>query len=145
MKKFSGGKTLAVVAVAGGAVLASIAPVMADVSAQSPSLGLVRVETPVKWKSLGAVLEVPVTYTCPVGTQSPYLQVNVTQSVLGGIASGNAYRDNLNCTGGFETVTLNVTAESRSFSLLTPAFAKADLRGYPNVSARDEREVRVGL
>ncbi|MFD9704939.1 hypothetical protein [Lentzea sp. NPDC059081] len=145
MKKLSGGRTLAVVAVAGGAVLASIAPVMADVSAQSPSLGAVRVETPAKWKSLGAVLETQVTYSCPVGTQSPYLQLNLTQSVLGGIASGGAYRDNLNCTGGFETITVNVTAEGRSFSLLTPVFAKAEVRGYPNVAARDEREIRVSL
>ncbi|MFD5830331.1 hypothetical protein [Lentzea sp. NPDC060358] len=144
MKKFSG-RTLSVVAVAGGAVLASIAPVMADVSAQSPSLGLVRVETPAKWKSLGAVLETQVTYSCPAGTQSPSLQLNLTQSVLGGIASGNAYRDNLNCTGAFETVTVNVTANDRSFSLITPVFAKAELRGYPNVLARDEREIRVSL
>lgn len=46
MKKFTAGKTAAVVAVAGGAVLASIAPVMADVSAQSPSVGSSESRTP---------------------------------------------------------------------------------------------------
>ena len=45
MTKLSMGKTAAIVAVAGGAVLASIAPVMADVSAQSPSAGAIRVES----------------------------------------------------------------------------------------------------
>ncbi|HEX8864345.1 MAG TPA: hypothetical protein VF821_01695 [Lentzea sp.] len=145
MKKLSGGKTLAVAAVAGGALLASVAPVMAEVSAQSPSQGLVRVESPAKWKSLGAVVEVQVTYSCPVGTQSAYLNVSLTQAVFGGVAVGGAYKDNLDCTGGFVTETLNVTATDRKFSFLTPAFAKSELRGYPNVGAKDEREIKVGL
>lgn len=144
MKKFSGGKTLAVVAVAGGALAASIAPVMADVSAQSPSQGLVRVES-AKWKTFGAAVEVKMTYTCPVGTQSTYLNVSLTQNVAVGVASGSAYKDSLNCTGGFETTTLNVTANDHAFLLGGKAFAKAELRGYPNVIARDEREVRIGL
>jgi hypothetical protein len=141
MKKLSGGRTVAVVAVAGGVILASIAPVMADVSAQSPSAGLVRVESPAKWKAWGAAIEVPVTYTCPVGTQSAYLNLSVTQSVWGLVASGSAYRD-LDCTGGFETITLNVTANDHAFSW-GKAFAKAEVRGYPNVGARDEREISI--
>ena len=143
MKKFFGGKTLAVVAVAGGAVLASIAPVMAEVSAQSPSAGLVRVES-AKLKALGAAAEVKVTYTCPVGTQSTYLSLTLTQNVGIGVASGNAYKDNLPCTGGFETTTLNVSANDRAF-LWGKAFAKAELRGYPNVNSRDEREIWINL
>jgi len=143
MRKFSGGRTLAVVAVAGGALLASIAPVMAEVSAQSPSQGAVRVESPAKWKTWGAVVEVKVTYSCPVGTQSPYLSLSLTQSVLGGVASGSGYKENLDCTGGFETVTLNVTANERAFQFWSTAFAKADLRGYPNANAKDEREIQI--
>jgi hypothetical protein len=144
MMKLSGGKTLAVVAVAGGAILASIAPVMAEVSAQSPSAGLVRVES-AKWKAFGAAAEVKVTYTCPVGTQSTYLNVSLTQNVGIGVASGSAYKDSVPCTGGFETTTLNVTANDRAFLLGGKAFAKAELRGYPNVSSRDEREVWITL
>ncbi|KOV76946.1 hypothetical protein [Nocardia sp. NRRL S-836] len=144
MKKLSGGKTFAVVAVAGGALAASVAPVLADVSAQSPSTSAVRVETNAKWKTWGAVAEVQVSYSCQAGVQA-YLNVQLTQAVLGGIASGNAYRDPLPCTGGFETVTINVTATDRAFRLGT-AFAKAELRGYSSgSSAKDERNVTIGL
>ncbi|MEU0882978.1 hypothetical protein ABZ345_30595 [Lentzea sp. NPDC005914] len=143
MKKFSGGKTLAIAAVAGGAILASVAPVMADVSAQSPSAGLIRVESPAKLKAWGAAIEVKVTYTCPVGTQSS-LNLVVNQAKLGGVAIGGAYQSNLNCNGAFETVTLNVQANDRAFGL-GKAFAKAEIQGYPNVGAKDEREISIGL
>jgi hypothetical protein len=144
MKKLSGGKTLAVVAVAGGALLASIAPVMADVSAQSPSQGLVRVES-AKYKTFGAAVEVKVTYTCPVGAQASYLSVSLTQNVGVGVASGSGYQENLSCTGAFQTTTVNVTASGHAFLLWGKAFAKADLRAYPNANASDEREVRIDL
>jgi hypothetical protein len=52
MKKYFGGKALAVAAVAGGAIIASVAPVMAEVSAESPSVALIRVENPAKIKAL---------------------------------------------------------------------------------------------
>ncbi|ANZ36217.1 hypothetical protein BBK82_09245 [Lentzea guizhouensis] len=144
MKKLAGGKALAVAAVVGGAVIASVAPVLADVSAQSPSTSAVRVETAAKYKAWGAVAEVQVSYACPAGSQA-YLNVQVTQSVLGGIASGGAYRDSLACTGGFQTITLNVTATERAFRLGT-AFGKAELRTYSSGGvARDERNITIGL
>jgi hypothetical protein len=144
MKKLTGGKALAVVAVAGGALVASVAPVLADVSAQSPSNSAVRVETNAKYKAWGAVAEVQVSFACPAGAQA-FLNVQLTQSVLGGIASGNAYRDSIVCTGGFETVTLNVTATDRAFRLGT-AFGRAELRTYSSGNtARDERNVTIGL
>lgn len=141
MKKFSGGKAIAVAAVAGGAILASIAPVMADVAAQSPSTAVVRVESPAKLKAWGAVAEVKVTYACQPGTQN-YLNVSLTQSVFGSIAQGSAYKENLNCTGGFETITMNVTASDKAFGPWD-AFAKAELRGFPNGNARDERVIKL--
>ncbi|MET9631281.1 hypothetical protein ABZX92_27845 [Lentzea sp. NPDC006480] len=140
--KFSG-KTLAIAAVAGGAILASVAPVMADVSAQSPSAGLVRVESPAKLKAWGAAIAVQVTYTCPAGSQAS-LQLIVNQAKFGGVAVGSAYENSLNCTGGFETLTLNVQANDRPFGL-GEAFAKASINGWPNVSAKDERTIRIGL
>jgi hypothetical protein len=139
MKKFSGGKTLAVVAVAGGAILASIAPVMADVSAQSPSTSLVRIESPGKLKALGAAIEIDVTYSCPSSQPQAYLYVNVSQTVIAGVASGTASK-NVTCTGGFETVKVSVTAQGRSFHPFSKAYAKADLSAWPN-SASDEREI----
>jgi hypothetical protein len=142
MMKFSGGKTLAVAAVAGGALLASIAPVMAAVSAESPSLALIRVEPDAKIKALGAAIEVKVTYACP-RTSLPstgYVYLNVTQNVFGRIASGSASKT-VNCTGGFETTTVTVAAQNLAF-WPGKAFAKADVSAYPH-AATDEREIKL--
>lgn len=141
MKKLSGGKALAVVAVAGGALVASVAPVLADVSAESPSTAAVRVETNAKWKTFGAVAEVDVTYACQPGTQG-YLNLNVTQAVFGSVANGSGYLENLTCTGGFQTVKLNVTANGKAFTW-GKAFARVDLRTYQGNTARDEREITI--
>ncbi|GAA3630029.1 hypothetical protein C8D88_1011762 [Lentzea atacamensis] len=140
MTKFSGGKTLAVVAVAGGAILASIAPVMADVSAESPSVAAIRVESPAKIKALGAAVEIQVTYACPKGSQAS-LNLNVSQTVIGGVANGGAYKSSINCTGAFETITMNVAAQNRAFRWGT-AFVAANINGYPpSYSASDERVI----
>jgi hypothetical protein len=145
MNKLSMGKTAAVVAVAGGAVLASIVPVMADVSAQSPSAGAIRAESPAKLKAWGAAIEVQMTYACPAG-HTGYFNVTVNQAKIGGVAVGSAYKDNLNCTGGFETTTVVVTANDRPFDIFAPAFAKSELRTYQNGNAaRDDREIRISL
>ena len=142
MKKFSAGKTAAVLAVAGGAVLASIAPVMADVSAQSPSQSLVRVEDPGKLKAWGAAVELDVTYSCPVSQSQAYVYVSLTQNrPLIGLATGTGSK-NVTCTGGFSTVKISVTAQNRGFGWGVPAFAKADLQAYPN-TASDERTISL--
>ncbi|MGI5502812.1 hypothetical protein [Lentzea sp. CA-135723] len=141
MKKLSGGRSLAVFAVAGGAVLASVAPVLADVSAQSPSQSLVRVEAPVNLRAQGAAIEVDVTYACPV-TSPAYLYVSATQAVGGGnVATGGASKG-VTCTGGFETVTVTVPASNKAFRKNNKAYVKADLQAYPN-NAVDERYVNV--
>lgn len=141
MKKLSGGKALAVAAVAGGAVLASVAPVMAEVSAQSPSVSAVRVEAPGKLKAWGAAVEVPVTYACPLGSSQPYVYVNLSQNVLGRIASGGASQQ-LTCTGGFETTTLYIQAQNLAFWPIETS-AKAELNAYPNSPATDAREIKL--
>ncbi|MFS8101279.1 hypothetical protein LFM09_29555 [Lentzea alba] len=141
MKKLSGGKGLAIVAVAGGAILASVAPVMADVAAQSPSQALVRVESPAKIKALGAAVEVNVTYSCPAGAAG-YLYLNVSQTVFGGVATGSASK-NVACTGGFEIVAVSVQATNRAFRLGT-AFAKGDLNSYPHFGSH-ETEIKIGI
>ena len=140
MMKFSGGKTLAVVAVAGGALAASIAPVMADVSAQSPSTSLVRVESPAKLKAWGAAVDVQVTYVCPRYSSS-YLYVSLSQNVLGRIATGGASKQ-VTCTGGFETTTLYIQAQNLAFWPIETS-AKAELNAYPNSPATDAREIKL--
>lgn len=140
MKKLSGGKTLAVAAVVGGAVLASVAPVMAEVSAQSPSTNLVRVESPAKLKAWGAAVDVQVTYVCPQFSGPAYVSVSLSQNVLGRIASGGASKQ-VTCTGGFETTTLSIQAQNLAFWPVD-AHAKADLNSYPE-SATDAREIKL--
>jgi hypothetical protein len=135
MKKLSGGKALAVAAVAGGAVLASVAPVMAEVSAQSPSVSAVRVDAPGKLKAWGAAVEVPVTYACPQGSSQPYVYVNLSQNVLGRIASGSGSKQ-VTCTGGFETTKVTVTAQNLAFWPVD-AFAQANLNAYPNTASHE--------
>ncbi|WP_394613759.1 hypothetical protein JNUCC0626_28105 [Lentzea sp. JNUCC 0626] len=142
MKKLSGGKSLAVFAVAGGAILASVAPVMADVSAQSPSQSLVRVEAPANLRAKGATIEVDVTYVCPVTSTSAYMYVSATQAVgNGNVATGGGSKG-VTCTGGFETVKVTVAASTKAFVKGNKAYVKADLQAYPN-NAFDERYIGV--
>ncbi|RDI30769.1 hypothetical protein [Lentzea flaviverrucosa] len=140
MKKFTAGKTAAVVAVAGGAILASIAPVMADVSAQSPSQALVRVESPAKRKASGAAVEADVTFSCPAGVQQGYINLSITQRVPFGVASGSTSKS-VTCTGAFQTVKVSVTAQNRAF-LGGRAYAKAELSAWPH-SATHEGEIQI--
>lgn len=141
MKKFSAGKTLAVVAVAGGSLIASVAPVMADVSTQSPSNLALRVESPAKVEVSGAVLKVKVTYACPVGS-SGNLSLQVTQAVAGGrIASGSG-EAGVDCIGDFKTVTVTLTARDNAFRRGI-AYAQATM-GVPMIGvAEDERQISI--
>lgn len=137
--KLSGGKMIAAGAVVGGALLATVMPVMADVAGESPSVGAVRAESSAKIKALGAAAEVQVTAACTAGSNA-YINVNLTQAVLGGVANGSAYKS-INCTGRFETYTFHVTATGKAFRWGT-AYATAQLGGWPN-SAHDEREIKL--
>lgn len=141
MNRSFGGKALAVVAVAGGALIASVAPVMAEVSAQSPSNMAVQVESPAKTEVLGAVLKVKVTYACPAGA-SGGLNLQVTEAVAGGrIASGNE-DVSVDCTGDFKTVTVTVVARDNAFRRGI-AYARAILSAPMVGVAKDERQITI--
>lgn len=141
MKKSFGGKALAVVAVAGGALMASISPVMAQVSTQSPSNLAVQVESPAKTEVQGVVLKVNVTYACAADT-SLVLSLKVTEAVAGGrIASGG---DDItaDCTGQSKTVTMTLVAQDNAFRRGV-AYAQATL-GAPMMGvAKDERQISI--
>ncbi|MFI6101322.1 hypothetical protein ACIA8G_37735 [Lentzea sp. NPDC051213] len=137
MKKFSRGRTLAVVAVAAGAVLASVAPVMADVSTQSPSAGI-KVEPIAKIQAAGAAVEIKVTYTCPAGFSS-YVFLDVNQAVIGGVAKG-ADSAEVRCTGKPESVSLIPIAQDRPFRWGS-AWVRANLTSFPGTV--DERTVTI--
>ncbi|MFS8101277.1 hypothetical protein LFM09_29545 [Lentzea alba] len=144
MRKFFRGKALAIMAVVGGAVLASIAPVMAEVSADSPSAPAVRLESPGKLLASGAAVNVPITYTCPVNDRgSATVNVYVTQNVLGGIAFGYKQKV-LPCTGRPEKAAVAVLAyEGKAFRPGT-AYGRLVLATWDG-QPEDEREFKIGL
>ncbi|MFS8101278.1 hypothetical protein LFM09_29550 [Lentzea alba] len=114
MRKFFGGKALAVAAVVSGAVLASVAPVMAEDGADSPANLAVRLEPTAKWRAWGAAIDVEVTYACPAGSTTSVF-VMVSQAVLGEVAVGRESKPGQPCTGGFETTTVTVQAGGQAF------------------------------
>src|SRR6266545_3060738 len=87
-------KILAVAAIAAGALVAVVLPTGADVSASSPGLGLVRVESPATLEARGAAITVEVTFVGPAGSPSGYpagyLTLTVTERVGQQVASGYA-------------------------------------------------------
>src|SRR4051812_29995427 len=85
---------LAVVAVVAGTLVASVVPVSADVSADSPPLGLVRVVSPATLQAQGAAVTVRVTFVGPASSPTNFplgfLTLTVTERVGQQIASGTA-------------------------------------------------------
>jgi hypothetical protein len=140
MRRFFEGKVLAVAAVVGGAVLASVAPVMAEVSADSPSDLAVRIESPAKWLALGAAINVPVSYACPVGTDAG-LTLTVNQAVAGGLATGLGRKHDVPCTGRTETAIVNVLARDHAFRWGT-AYGEVSLNKLVG-GVTDRREFRI--
>jgi hypothetical protein len=141
MKKLSGGRTLAVAAVAGGALLASVAPVLADVSTQSPGVGI-KVEPIAKIKATGAAVEITVTYECPAGFPAwppTYVFLDVNQAVFGGVAKGAGSLE-VRCTGKPETVSLTPIAQDKPFRWGS-AWVRANLTTFPDAKA--ERTVTI--
>lgn len=139
--KLSG--ALAVGAVVLGAAAASIVPVMADVSDDSPSNAAVRVHSDAKLKAAGAAIEVTLTYRCPPGGASPNGNVDVSQAGPGGNATAHRFLTPPPCTGERQTLTTYLVPDERPFRLGT-AFVKASVFAMDNsYSARDEREIEI--
>lgn len=135
------GKALAVVAVAGGALLASVAPVMAQVSTQSPSNMAVQVESPAKAEVSGAVLKVDVTYTCPAGAYGG-LRLQVAEAVAGGRIASGSEDVGVDCTGESKTVTVTVVAQDNAFRRGI-GYARVSLSAPMVGVAKDERQITI--
>lgn len=133
-------KVMAVVAIAAGALLASVMPVSADVSTDSPSVGAIRIESPAMLEARGAAITVPITVVCLPGS-SGYISIQVTQRVGGAIASGGSSMQLPVCTGGAQTVDITLQTYSEPFRKGT-AFGSASLYAYPG-TATDEREFEI--
>lgn len=132
-------KAAAVLAVVAGAIFASVLPSSADVSAQSPSQSGVRVQSPAERLARGAALSVEVLVACPAGS-SNYVNVQITQRVGPGIASGGGYTQ-FTCTGGLQTLDVTLHANQHAFRAGT-AFASAYINSGPG-QVRDDREIEI--
>lgn len=144
-------KALAVAAIAAGALVAAVLPVGAEVSASSPPLGLVRVESPATLQAQGAAITVRVTFVGPASSPSGYplgyLTLTVTERVGQQVAAGTANATIGWFTGGAETMDLTVLAQPGSAPFRRgTAFASATMQvqiwpyGPP---ATDQREIQI--
>ncbi|MEU7528577.1 hypothetical protein AB0A74_22795 [Saccharothrix sp. NPDC042600] len=139
MKTFP--KIAAVVAVAGAAVFASVLPGSADVAAQSPSLGAVRVESPATLEARGAVVRVSVTVVCTPG-QPAYVGIDLVQRSGGDIARGGDSHYIPSCTGNAQTVELIATAYEEPFRKGV-TWARGSLNTPSYGTIYDEREIQI--
>jgi hypothetical protein len=127
---------MAVMAIAAGALVATVLPSSADVSAQSPPVAAVRIESPATLVARGAAVATQVTVVCQPGAPG-FLGVEVTENAGGKIAKGFG-STNITCTGGFQTITVNVVAEPTIPFRAGTAFGDAFL-SLPGVSVEDQR------
>jgi hypothetical protein len=136
-------RTLAVAAIAAGGLGAAVLPSSADVSAQSPSVAAVRVESPATLIARGAAIRVPVTVVCQPGGQA-FLSVTVAQNAGGEIARSSDFMSISSCTGDFQRFDLSMISETSAPFRRGVAFATATLNvpGNPG-PATDEREIKI--
>jgi hypothetical protein len=136
-------KVLAVIAIVAGALLAIVLPGEAQVSADSPSVAAIRIESPATLQARGAAIIAPVSVVCQPGAQA-FVSISVTERVGGDIASGGGSAQIPSCTGGLQTLELSVLAQSSPFRKGT-AFAAATVfvSGFPSNQADDQRDIEI--
>lgn len=134
-------RVMAVTAIAAGSLLAAVLPSSADVSTQSPPVAAIRIESPGTLVARGAAVAVQVTVVCQPGS-SASVSVEVTENAGGRIAKGYGTAQIPSCTGGFQPVTVNATAEPTVPFRPGTAFGVAYLY-LPSGSAKDEREFKI--
>lgn len=134
-------KSLAVAATAAGALLATVLPSSADVSAESPSIGAVRIESPAIMQARGAGLITSVTVVCTPGANA-FVNAGVSQRVNNRIARGFGSTQ-FTCDGRAQTFALPMFAEDAPFHRGV-AFGTASLFVSPNPgSIVDTREIQI--
>jgi hypothetical protein len=139
------GQLLAAGAIALGATFAFALPAGAAVSSQSPPTAVLKLANQANIDANGAVVFVPLRFTCRPGSQA-YVSAEITENVGGFIASGSgSTRNELNCSGKAQSVTLAVTPTQRAFAKGV-AFGEAYLQvcnsnGCQTVA--DQRNVQI--
>ncbi len=136
-------RVMAVTAVAGGALVAAVLPSNADVSTQSPPVAAVRVESPATLVARGAAIAAEVTVVCQPGALGN-LSLEVTENAGGKIAKGYG-STTVTCTGAFQPITINVTAQPTVPFKAGTAFGVANLflSSQGSGQAKDEREFKI--
>jgi hypothetical protein len=132
---------MAVAAVMVGGLLASVLPSGADVSADSPSVAAIRVESPATLLARGAAAAVTLSVVCTPGADA-FVNVTVTEAVGNRIASGGNSGP-ITCTGGFQSILINVAAQVTPFRRGV-AFAQSSIFVSGGLaSSADEREITI--
>jgi hypothetical protein len=137
-------KIVAVVAIAAGGAVAFALPAGADVSSLSPAIGGVRIESPALLEARGAAVTVPITVVCAPGATGG-LSLEVAQRVGSEVTHGFDSMQLPPCTGGFQNLSLSVTAQERAFRK-GQAFASASMficDGGGCRSLQDQREITI--
>ena len=133
------------IAIAAGVALAFALPAGAAVSQQSPPVAAIQIASPAHLGARGAAVTVPVTVVCgPNGTI--FVSVQVTQRAGSEIASGSGNVQNVSCTGSFQTINVNVPANSGKAFKKGKAFASADFficNAFGCTNASDAREIQI--
>ena len=135
----------AVLALLVGGGLAALVPVGSAVALDSPPQGAgIQVESPADLLARGVAVSVPVTYQCAPGDQSIDISVRVVQRAGGDIISGYGSRT-APCTGGQQSTTVTVVADSRVFKKGTAvASAEAFTCGFAFCGTiTDSREITI--
>jgi hypothetical protein len=119
-------------AVALGAAVALAVPAGASVSlqSQSPPVAAISLGSTAKVDAKGAVIFVPVSFTCQPGVYA-FFNVQVTQKAGSGVATGAAGQ-NVTCTGSVQQLNVAITPYGKAFKKGV-AFGQASL----NVCAYD--------
>ncbi|MBW4716302.1 hypothetical protein [Saccharothrix obliqua] len=142
MNKIRPAHALAITAVAAGALIASALPGSAEVGAQSPSVGALRVLSPATVLADGAALAVQVSFVCPQGVNA-HVSTQVTQRVNNALATGNGSTSIPSCTGSTQYATVNLHASGKPFRKGT-AFASGYLSvPLPGGPYTDHREIQL--
>jgi hypothetical protein len=140
-----GAKRLAVLAIGSGLALG--VPGLSGVS-QAATTDAVHVGNPTL-ADRGAVMFVPLTFTCPAGEQvSGFSNVTITEAVNNVIVQGGVGFGGATCTGSPQTAVATVVATTRPFRRGS-AWAQANLSAcqvpfnFPCDGASDSRSVRI--
>lgn len=134
-------RSLAIAAIAAGALGAAVLPSSADVSTESPSVAAVRVESPATLEARGAAVKVTVTIVCQPGAAG-FVSIVITQNAGGGsIARGSDGRTISSCTGTFQPLEFHIPSDTVAFRKGV-AFGSADFF-ISGTSATDDREIQI--